>query len=80
MSNKQLRQAIRVAHIVEGSLIVAYIYSTSLQESTLYSGLIQFVVVPAIIISGLLLWQQARVNKWRKKFFSRNVDNAKISA
>lgn len=70
MSNKQLRQAIRYAHLLAGSLIIAYIYSSSLQASTAYTGLIQFFVVPAIIISGILLWQQARVNKLRKRLFS----------
>jgi predicted methyltransferase len=64
MSNKRLRQIFRWAHIVEGSLIAAYVYSASLRANDLYTVLIQFVVVPAVIISGLLMWQQARVNRF----------------
>lgn len=78
MSNKQLRNTFRMGHLAQGALIIAYIYSPTLQASDVYSAMIKFVIVPAIIISGLLLWQQARVNKWRKKIFSRNVDIAHI--
>lgn len=64
MSNAQLRKIIRWSHIVQGSLIAAFIYSSALRESDVYTALIQIVVVPAVILSGVLMWQQARVMKW----------------
>ena len=65
MSSKNIRLILRIAHIVEGALIVAYIYSASLQASSVYSGFIQFVIVPLVIFSGIAMWQLPRYNKWR---------------
>jgi high-affinity Fe2+/Pb2+ permease len=76
MSNKQLRQVLRIGHIIEGVLIIAFIYSSSLRANDFYSGLIQFVVVPAIVISGIMLWQQARINKWRRQLKQEATDQA----
>lgn len=63
MSNAQLRKIFRWAHIVEGALIAAFIYSAALRESDVYTALIQIVVVPAVILSGVLMWQQPRLAK-----------------
>lgn len=67
MSNKQFRQVVRVGHIVEGALIAAFIYSPTLRASGAYTAIIQFVVLPLIILSGVLLWQQPRVMKWLRR-------------
>lgn len=66
MSNAQLRQVLRWSHIIEGALIAAFVYSSTLRESLLYSATVQFVVLPLAIISGIFLWQQARISKWRR--------------
>lgn len=68
MTNRQIRTYLRYAHLIEGILIAIYIYSPAAQQNPIYSGLIQFVVLPFIVISGLALWQQPRINRWRRQF------------
>lgn len=68
MTNKQLRTYIRYVHLLEGILIAIYIYSPTAQQSPIYSGMVQLVIVPFIVISGLALWQQPRINKWWRQF------------
>lgn len=65
MSNKQLRNFFRYAHIVGGVLIAIFIYSSTLRGDPMYVSLIQFVVTPLIILSGVGIWQMPRLNKWR---------------
>jgi len=79
MSNKQLRGLFRIAHMLEGALIIAFIYSSTLQSSELYTALIQYVTIPAIVISGTLLWQQGRVNKWRKRLFGNDANGSQVT-
>jgi hypothetical protein len=67
MSSKQIRIIARYAHLVEGILIALFIYSPALRNNGLYAGFIQFVVLPLIVLSGLLLWQLPRINKWRNR-------------
>ena len=65
MSSKNLRLMFRYAHIIEGALIAAYVYSSTLRANAVYAGLIQFVIVPLAIFSGIAMWQLPRYNKWR---------------
>jgi len=67
MSNKQLRNWLRIGHLVAGIMLAAYIYSSSLQASEAYTLTLQIVVIPAVSFSGLVLWQQGRINKWLRK-------------
>jgi len=67
MSSKQIRVISRYAHIIVGSMMIAFIYSTSLRESDAYIAMMQFIVVPAVIISGTVMWQLPRINKWRSQ-------------
>lgn len=75
MSNAQLRKILRWAHIVEGSLIAAFIYSAALRESEIYAALIQIVVVPAVIASGVLMWQQPRLAKLLRRAPANDLKN-----
>ncbi|MEL6403016.1 MAG: hypothetical protein AAFN11_13565 [Chloroflexota bacterium] len=72
MSNKTFRQVIRIGHIIEGILIALFIYSPTLAANSTYIALMQFVVFPAIAISGLLLWQQPRVLKFVRQMTNQN--------
>ncbi len=67
MSNKKLRDLLRIGHIIAGVMIIIFVYSSTLREDAVYSMLIQFVIIPAVSISGLMLWQQPLLNKWRKR-------------
>jgi hypothetical protein len=62
MSNRLFRQIIRIAHLVEGVLIGVYFYSP-LGSEPFYGDLIRFVVLPMIVVSGLVMWQQPKVVK-----------------
>jgi hypothetical protein len=66
MSSRQIRIALRWAHIIEGALIAIYIYSP-LKNNAVYAGLIEFVIVPLVIASGIAMWQLPRFNKWRSE-------------
>lgn len=67
MTSKQMRVFFRYLHIVVGSLLIAYVYSSTLSASPAYTSLLQFVIIPFAIMSGVVLWQQPRINKWRKR-------------
>jgi hypothetical protein len=60
MSNKQIRNIVRIAHIVEGVFIALFVYSPLRTDDT-YLAIMQFVILPAIIISGVFMWQQPRI-------------------
>jgi len=62
MSNKRFRQIVRAAHLIEGIMIGAYFYSP-LGASAAYADLLRFVIIPLVVISGLVMWQQPRVLK-----------------
>jgi hypothetical protein len=62
MSNKQLRNIVRIAHIIEGVFIGLFVYSPLRTDET-YLAMMQFVILPAIIISGVFMWQQPRILK-----------------
>lgn len=62
MSNKQVRQFMRALHIVEAFVLGALIYGPW-GDGSLLEAAVQFVFFPALGISGLLMWQQARLNK-----------------
>ena len=64
-SNRQLRRIVRWVHIIGGSLIATFIYAPWGQAPLLIS-LMRWVVIPVLILSGMVLWQQAWLTKqWR---------------
>jgi thiosulfate reductase cytochrome b subunit len=65
MSNRQLRVVLRWIHIVGGSLIATFVYS-SWGANPLFLDLMRWAVIPTLIVTGLVLWQQARLNKFRQ--------------
>ena len=66
MSNRTIRIIMRYTHLVEGVLIALFIYSPTLQGHAGFATFIQFVVMPTIIISGLVMWQLPRISRWRR--------------
>jgi hypothetical protein len=66
MSNKQLRNTIRVVHLIAGVCIVALVYSEPLRASAAFLTLMQFVVIPVVAISGIAMWQQAFLSRLRR--------------
>lgn len=62
ISNKRMRDIQRFVHLAAGLLLVAYIYSP-LGNLDAFESLVQFVVVPAIIATGMAMWQLPRLRK-----------------
>jgi len=62
MSNKNLRNLIRVIHLIAAATLGLYFYSPLAGDETLRL-IIQFVTLPGILLTGLTLWQQAYLNK-----------------
>lgn len=73
MSNKTLRFIMRWVHIIGGSILAAFIYSSSLREIDAFVLLAQVVVVPGLILSGVIMWQQPRVGKLLKRFSAQRA-------
>ena len=59
-----MRATFRYTHLIVAVLLGAYIYSPTLNASAVYQALMQFGVFPVIALSGVAMWQQARLKKW----------------
>jgi hypothetical protein len=62
LSGKQQRTILRYSHLLAGMLNVLFIY-TPLGDVWAFQLLVQIILVPVIIITGVWMWQQARVRK-----------------
>jgi hypothetical protein len=62
LSGKQQRTILRYSHLLAGMLNVFFIY-TPLGDVWAFQLLVQIILVPVIIITGVWMWQQARVRK-----------------
>jgi hypothetical protein len=65
MSPKRTRTTLRATHLVLGFLVGLYVYSP-LNDSDAMGIVMQLVVAPAILITGLLMWQGHRLRKRRQ--------------
>jgi hypothetical protein len=66
MSNKQLRQFLRLFHSVVAIVLGLFIYGPW-GDGSLLEASIQYVIFPALALSGLLMWQQPRLNKLMRR-------------
>jgi hypothetical protein len=62
LSGKQQRTILRYGHLLAGTLNVFFIY-TPLGDVRAFQLLVQIILVPVIVITGVWMWQQARVRK-----------------
>jgi hypothetical protein len=62
MSNKKLRNVIRIIHLIAAATLGMYFYSPIAGDEMLRL-FIQFVTLPSIVLTGIALWQQAYLNK-----------------
>jgi hypothetical protein len=62
LSGKQQRTILRCSHLLAGMLNVFFIY-TPLGDVWAFELLVRIILVPVIIISGVWMWQQAKVMK-----------------
>jgi len=62
LSGKQQRTILRYSHLFAGMLNVFFIY-TPLGDVLAFQLLVQIILVPVIIITGVWMWKQARMRK-----------------
>ena len=65
MNAMTFRRTIRWFHIFVGLAVGSYFYAPVPQEDWVLP-LIKFVLIPLLALSGLALWQQARIMRWIK--------------
>jgi len=63
MSNKKLRQTARIFHIIEAFVLAVLVYGPW-GDGSLLELSIQYLFFPALVISGILMWQQPRITKF----------------
>ncbi len=61
-SGKQQRTILRYSHLLAGVLNVLFIY-TPLGDIWAFQLQVRIILVPVIIITGVWMWQQAKVRK-----------------
>ena len=75
MSNKNLRNVIRIIHLIAAATLGIYFYSPIAGDMTL-KLIIQFVTLPSIVLTGIALWQQAYLNKLLNRSAHRSTTNS----
>ena len=75
MSNKNLRNVIRIVHLIAAATFAMYFYSPIAGNETL-KLIIQFVTLPSIALTGLALWQQAYLNKLLNRNARKPMENS----
>lgn len=60
--NRTTRIALRWTHLLVGWLIGVFVY-TPMRENETFVLLMQVVFVPAVVVTGLWMWQQARIKR-----------------
>jgi hypothetical protein len=62
-SNKRMRDVQRFVHLVGGLLLVTYAYGPLLLDLPAFEALVRFVVVSAVVGTGMAMWQLPRLRK-----------------
>ena len=65
-SNKTLRNILRATHLIVAGLIGAYIYSP-LGSMEWFANVVRASVLPALVITGLSMWQMPTITKMLKR-------------
>lgn len=60
--NRPTRIVLRWTHLLVGWLIGVFVY-TPMRENETFVLLMQVVFVPAVVVTGLWMWQQARIKR-----------------
>jgi hypothetical protein len=61
-SNKRQRDIQRVMHLIGAAALLIYVYTPS-GSLPVFTTLMQVAIVPALGVSGLLMWQAPRLRK-----------------
>ena len=66
ISNKTLRDSLRLIHILMAGLVGAYLYSP-LSDVVWFVGLVKATVLPVFLITGLSMWKMPFLTKILKR-------------
>jgi hypothetical protein len=59
-----------MAHLIGGLLLVAYVYAP---VAPVLDTAIRWVVMPALVGSGVVMWQWAKIRRWMRQVQMRKV-------
>lgn len=62
MSNRNFRAIMRWIHLIGGAVIGTFIYSPW-GSDPLFAAVTKFVVIPTLVVTGVIMWQQPRIMK-----------------
>lgn len=65
LTGKQIRDRQRLAHLVTGALLVAYVYLPG-TPNPIFQDAIRWVIVPAAVIAGVVMWQWPKIRRWAR--------------
>jgi hypothetical protein len=63
MTAGQQRKLQRLVHLVAGAALLAYVY---LPLDAAVEDFVRFVAFPALVASGLAMWQAPRIRRFRR--------------
>jgi hypothetical protein len=62
LSNKNLRNNMRLLHLITAGVVGTFIYSPWSADPT-FAFATRWIVLPILIITGFVMWQQPRLTK-----------------
>ena len=68
---KKIRDRQRLAHLVAGVALVAYVYTPGGPGAALQAA-VRWVILPVLAGSGVLMWQWPKVRRWARKLGTRS--------
>lgn len=66
MQQAALRNVLRWFHILGGLVIGTYLYSPW-SSDPVFTMVTLYIVTPAIVISGVCMWQQGKIARWLRR-------------
>ncbi len=66
MTNRKFRAMVRSGHLIESLIIAIYIYTTA-SNYPAFDAVVKFIFLPALTISGIVLWRQPQILKLFKR-------------
>jgi hypothetical protein len=62
-SRRQQRSLQRAIHLVAGMALLAQLYGSSVLGAG-FTAAVQWVVVPVVVATGVVMWQGPRIRRW----------------
>ena len=62
---KKTRDRQRLTHLITGVALIAYVYQPG-GPSPLLRAAVQWVILPALVLAGVLMWQWPKIRRWNR--------------